>query len=260
MPSELRPQWAAPPTVRALMSTRQGGAGVAPFDSNNLALDPADPAAAENRRRFAAALGARPQWLQQVHGATVVRLGQHALSVGTGAPRADASVTRVPGQACTVLVADCLPVLLCAGNGSAVGAAHAGWRGLAAGVLDNTVAALCELCSDAPASLLAWLGPCIGPRRFEVGPDVLQAFGLDPCTTDSALFRRHDRADGDPRWLADLAGLARQRLQTLGVTQISGGQWCTVEQASDYFSFRRDGQSGPRSGSGRMAAGIAIVG
>lgn len=255
MPPELLvPDWPAPPRVRALMSTRRGGAGVAPFDSNNLGADDADPAWAENRRRFGDALGAQPRWLRQVHGAAVVQLDGQGWAE---APRADASVSRTVGQACAVFAADCLPVLFCSRDGSAVGAAHAGWRGLAAGVLDNTVAALCALSGRAPGDLLAWLGPCIGPRQFEVGPDVLSAFGMDPAATDTALFRRHDRPDGDARWRADLAGLARQRLVGLGVQQISGGGWCTVEQASSFFSFRRDARAGP---SGRMAAAIAIVG
>lgn len=249
----IEPDWAAPPTVRALMSTRRGGGGVGAFGSFNLRLDRADPAAAANRRHFAQALGADPVWLHQVHGANVLVLDG---TTASAPPTADASVTRQPGLACTVMVADCLPVLLSTEDGLAVGAAHAGWRGLAAGVLEQTVRALCALCGHAPAAVLAWLGPCIGPRHFEVGADVLQAFGQDVDAPDARYFVRRDRADGQPRWQADLPALARQRLQAAGVRRLSGGHWCTVAQTSDFFSFRRDGAAGP---TGRMAAAVAIL-
>ncbi|MDO9284902.1 MAG: peptidoglycan editing factor PgeF [Aquabacterium sp.] len=255
----IRPAWGAPDTVTALMSGRAGGVSAAPFDTLNL-RPPAlggegmdDPAAvAENQRRFAAALGAQPVWLNQVHGADVVRLTAEHLAPGAALPRADASICTVPGIACTVLVADCLPVLLCSADGRAVGAAHAGWRGLAGGVIDHTVAALCQAAGCPPDQLLAWLGPCIGPRAFEVGADVLQAFGVDAAQPDEDLFRPSPRADGSPRWRANLVALAQRRLAALGVRQLSGGEWCTVESGSRFFSFRRDGRTG------RMAAGIAL--
>ena len=254
----LRPDWPAPAGIHALMSTRQGGVSAAPFDSLNLrppalggdAVD--EPAAVlENQRRFSRALGAQPVWLNQVHGHTVVRLGAEHLRPGAGLPVADASVCTEPGIACTVLVADCLPVLLCSANGRAVGAAHAGWRGLAGGVLDNTVAALCQAAGCGPDGLLAWLGPCIGPDAFEVGADVLQAFHAEPCLADQEHFVYRLRADGQPRWRADLAGLARDRLRALGVQRVSGGRWCTMADASRFFSYRRD------AATGRMAAAIA---
>jgi YfiH family protein len=258
----LRPAWTVPARVRALMSTREGGVGVAPFDTLNLASDERDPAVAENRRRFAATLGATPRWLHQVHGATVVRLDGLAWSQP---PQADASICTVPGVACAVFAADCLPVLFCAADGQAVGAAHAGWRGLAAGVLEATVGALCEAAGCAPAQVRAWLGPCIGPRRFEVGADVLRAFAQDPAAPDAAVFVRRDRADrgtGDgARWLAHLPELARRRLRALGLRDISGGLWCTVEDAR-FFSYRRDSRGGagvPGVNTGRMAAAIALV-
>ncbi len=263
LPDAIRPDWPAPAGIVALMSTRAGGSSVAPFDSLNLrppalggeAQDVPD-AVLENQRRFAGALGLQPVWLQQVHGADVLRLGAGHLQRGAALPRADASICTEPGIACTVLVADCLPVLLCSRDGRAVGAAHAGWRGLAGGVLDNTVAALCEAVSCGPDQLLAWLGPCIGPAAFEVGADVLQAFGADPAVldkADAALFRFSPRADGSPRWRADLAGLARRRLAALGVAAVGGDHWCTVDQPSRFFSFRR----APRTG--RMAAAIGIT-
>ena len=267
----LRPDWPAPKTVNALMSSRQGGVSVAPFNSLNLrpsglpallqadgSVDPmawdAADATAENQRRFAAALGATPIWLNQVHGTDVVRLRPHHLLPGAELPRADASISTEPGIACTVLVADCLPVLLCSADGRAVGAAHAGWRGLGAGVLDNTVAALCVAADCRADQLLAWLGPCIGPQAFEVGAEVLKAFGQDLRAPDLGLFLPSPRPDGSPRWRADLAGLARRRLASLGVQQVSGGGWCTATDASRFFSFRRDGRTG------RLAAAVALCG
>ena len=263
LPDAIRPHWTAPAGISALMSTRHGGVSQAPFDSLNLrspALGGADvdvPAdVLENQRRFAQALGARPVWLQQVHGAEVLRLAPAHLRLGEPLPRADASICTEPGIACAVQVADCLPVLLCSADGRAVGAAHAGWRGLATGVVDRTVAALCEAAACQPSQLLAWLGPCIGPDAFEVGADVLQAFGADPQVLHpdgAALFRFSPRPDGSPRWRADLPGLARRRLAALGVGAVSGGTWCTVADPSRFFSFRR----APRSG--RMAAAIGIA-
>lgn len=244
----LRPDWDAPAGIGAAMSTRLGGASAAPFDSLNLRPpglrgDAVDDAAAvhENQRRFAAALGATPVYLDQVHGNGVVRLD----CLRSDLPRADASISTVPGLACTVLVADCLPVLFTHRDGRAVGAAHAGWRGLAGGVLENTIGALCEATGCEPADLLTWLGPCIGPRQFEVGTDVLVAFAQD-----GGCFVSRPRPDGSARWLADLPQLARTRLLRAGVQHISGGRWCTVEDRSRWFSFRRDGRTG------RLAAAI----
>ncbi len=261
VPPALRPDWPAPPGVLALMSTRRGGVSLAPFDSLNLrppALggDAVDAPAAvfENQRRFASALGAQPVWLDQVHGAQIVRLSAADLKAGQPLRRADASVCTEPGIACTVLVADCLPVLLCCANGRAVAAAHAGWRGMAGGVLANTVAALCEAGGCAPDQLLAWLGPCIGPTAFEVGADVLAAFGAEPSQLDPALFKASPRPDGSPRWRANLAALAQRQLAALGVAQVSAAQACTVSDSSRFFSFRRDGRTG------RMAAGVALRG
>jgi YfiH family protein len=259
LPDALRPDWPAPASVSALMSTRRGGVSRAPFDSLNLrpaalpgdAIDDPD-SVAENQRRFAAALGAEPVWLNQVHGAEVVRLSGEDLAPRHGFHRADASFTTESGVGCAVLVADCLPVLLCSRDGRVVGAAHAGWRGLGAGVLERTVAAMGDAVGCAPDQLMAWLGPCIGPRQFEVGADVLAAFGAEAATPDPTRFVARPRPDGAPRWLADLPRLALDRLRTAGVTEVSGGTWCTVEDASRFFSFRRDGATG------RLAAGIAL--
>lgn len=233
--------WDAPAAVGALMSQREGGVSAAPYDTLNLGIAVGDdPAAvAENRRRFAAATGAEPFWLQQVHGTRVVRLGHDDDRV------ADAAWTDEPGLACVVQVADCLPVLLARRDGRAVAAAHAGWRGLAGGVVEAALGALCEGSACAPADVVAWLGPCIGPRQFEVGADVLAAF-----PGAASRFVSRPRADGSPRWLADLPALARDRLRAAGVVAVAGGTWCTVEDRSRFFSFRRDGVTG------RLAAAV----
>ena len=237
------PAWAAAPGVGAWMSTRGSGVSRPPWDSLNLGKAVGDDptAVAENRRHFTARTGALPLWLRQVHGMRVVRASR-ALA-DTEPPVADASWTDEPGVACTVQVADCLPVLLAAPEGRAVAAAHAGWRGLAGGVLEATLRALCSGAGCEPHQLAAWLGPCIGPRRFEVGADVLQAFGGD----EACFVPRGER------WLADLPQLARLRLQRAGVQQIAGGTWCTVEDRSRFFSYRRDGLTG-RTGRRRLAA------
>ncbi|URI11163.1 peptidoglycan editing factor PgeF [Aquincola tertiaricarbonis] len=245
----LTPDWPAPAGVGAWMSTRAGGVSAAPWQGLNLGIAVGDePAAvAENRRRFAEAIGATPVWLRQVHGRTVARLT--AADAGRAQPiEADAAITTERGIACTVQVADCLPVLFCAPEGRAVGAAHAGWRGLAGGVLDATVAALCEATGCAPAELQAWLGPCIGPRQFEVGEEVVLAFGGSPA--GDGRFTPRPRPDGAMRWLADLPALARDRLRQCGVSATTGGAWCTVEDPSRFFSYRRDGVTG------RLAAAI----
>jgi YfiH family protein len=252
-PDWLQPVWpdGKPlPNVGTLMTTRAGGHSVAPWESLNLGIAVGDdPAAvARNRAAFAEAIGAAPVFMRQVHGTRVLRLtAAHAIP---DAPieEADACITTEPGVACVVQVADCLPVLMAAPQGRAVGAAHAGWRGLAAGILDATVRAVCEAAGCEPKELQCWLGPCIGPSKFEVGADVLAGFGVGPETNDALRFK-----PGRPgKWLANLPRLARDRLQAAGVVNIAGGEWCTVSDASRFFSFRRDGVTG------RMAAAIWI--
>jgi YfiH family protein len=257
MPSELTPadlivpDWDADSRVGALMTTRLGGVSAAPWDSLNLGRSSGDSAdaVAANRARVAKASGATHVYMSQVHGDRVLKLDADS---ARGSHTADAAWTDVPGLACTVMVADCLPVLLAAPEARAVGAAHAGWRGLAGGVVERTIEAVCGGASCEPRDLLAWLGPCIGPEAFEVGADVLEAFGAAPAPATTARFRYQPRADGLPRWRADLAGLARDRLQSIGVSRVSGGAWCTVTERSRFFSFRRDGVTG------RMAACIWI--
>lgn len=235
-----------PPTVGGVMSTRRGGVSQPPFDSLNLrppglrgdAVD--DPAAVlHNQQLFGESLeGAQPVWLDQVHGAQVLRLTAAQRQMARGDfPQVDASVTTERGIACTVLVADCLPVLFATADGAVVGAAHAGWRGLAAGVLEATVAALRAVSGQPQAEIHAWLGACIGPDAFEVGDDVRQAFG-----DAAAQFFRPGVIPG--KWWADLSGLAVGRLKALGVAHISGGTWCTVSDPSRFFSYRRDAVTG----------------
>ncbi|MEX1081963.1 MAG: peptidoglycan editing factor PgeF [Halofilum sp. (in: g-proteobacteria)] len=227
--------------MRALTTTRIGGVSGPPYSTLNLGLGGADDPAtvAANRRRLRAALGltAEPGWLRQVHGARVVELSAEA-EPGEP-PEADAAWTDRPGVACAILTADCLPVVLADEQGKGVAAAHAGWRGLAAGVLEATVGAL-----PVPAGRCrAWLGPAIGPRAFEVGPEVREKL-LDADPGAGAAFAR---GTGD-RWLADLYALARRRLRAAGVQRIGGGVQCTFSEPNRFFSHRRDGGA-----TGRMA-------
>ena len=252
----LGPDWRIP-GVRAVMSTREGGRSGGRFTSLNLrpGLGDDDANVRLNQARFAEVIGAAPVWLDQVHGARVVRLFAADASAGAPVHAADASVTSVPGIACCVQVADCLPVLFAARNGRAVGAAHAGWRGLATGVVEAAAQSVAEAAACASGDVVAWLGACIGPERFEVGADVLAAFDVDPTATSEAgagSASRHFRPGRPGRWLADLPGLARDRLAEAGVVDVGGGGWCTVTEPSRFFSFRRDGVTG------RMAAAVAL--
>jgi len=245
----LRPDWGLG-HVRAFMTTRAGGVSRGDHASMNVGRavqdDPA--AVAENRAIVSQALGAPAVFMPQVHGAEVLRLRpEHALP-GAEVPKADASVSTVAGLGVAIQVADCLPVLFAAPGG--VAGAHAGWRGLAGGVLEHTVAALCEAAQCRPADIHAWMGACIGAEAFEVGADVLAAF------EEPSFFVYRENAAGEARWRADLPGLARRRLQALGLASISGGRWCTYGDRSRFFSFRRDTHEG-RLG-GRMVAAIAL--
>ena len=250
----LRPRWDAPAQVHALMTTRVGGVSAAPWNSLNISYSVGDAATAvdENRRRVEVAMDVPIAWLALEHGARVHKASH--LELQGPRPVADATWTNEPGLACAITAADCLPVLLSSRDGSVVGAAHAGWRGLAAGVLENTVRAMCVGAGCAPGELMAWLGPCIGPQEFEVGADVVGAFGghadSHAASHFTPRFTPRTRADGSAAWLADLPQLARDRLLRSGVRSISGGHWCTVSDASRFFSFRRDRVTG------RMLAAI----
>ena len=228
----IEPDWPAPRRIGALVSTRRGGTSKGSFASLNLGTRVGDdPAAvAANRARVRAVLPAEPVWLRQVHGLDIVDAARAEPDA-----TADAAFTRAPGVVCAIQVADCLPVLFCDRDGTTVAAAHAGWRGLAAGVLERTVAAF----EAPPDTLLAWLGPAIGPTAFEVGMDVFEAFTTtDPQAADA--FRPLHTG----KWLADLYALARRRLARAGVHAVYGGGMCTVSDAARFFSYRRDRVTG----------------
>jgi YfiH family protein len=247
----LRPDWALA-HVHAFMTTRAGGVSRGAHASMNLGRavqdDPA--AVAENRALLARALGAPAVFVPQVHGADVLVLQPGHAEPEAELPKVDACVSTVPGLGLAIQVADCLPVLFAAPGG--VAGAHAGWRGLAGGVLENTVAALCREAACRPSEVRAWMGACIGPQVFEVGADVLQAFGQEPVPHDAEFFRYQPNAAGQPRWRADLAGLARRRLERLGLAGISGGGWCTLSEPARFFSYRHEPLAG------RMAAAIVL--
>lgn len=231
--SFIQPDWPAPANIRALVTTRAGGVSIAPFDSLNLGDHVGDvpQAVAENRARLRRYLPAAPVWLQQVHGNHVVDL-DHVPVLACG----DASMTRQAQTVCAMMTADCLPVLFCDDTGAVVAAAHAGWRGLAAGVLEATVGAM----GVRPECIMAWLGPAIGPAAFEVGSDVRDAFlSKDPGAVDA--FVTHQQPG---KWLADIYMLARRRLVRAGVVRVYGGGLCTWHDRARFFSYRRDGVTG----------------
>lgn len=248
----IRPDWPAPPTVHAVMTSRQAGVSEAPWDSMNVGDHVGDSPShvLTNRRQLARLLGRRPVFMQQVHGVSSLKL-THGCPDGRAA---DACWTQDAQVACTIMVADCLPVLLCDAAGQWVAAAHAGWRGLAGvqgkGVLEALLTDLSHSGCDV-SNAMAWLGPCIGPQAFEVGPEVMEAFD-DGSSATRAMF--HDQDNG--KFKADLAGLARLRLQAMGLSGIHGNDgtadWCTVSQAQIFFSHRRDSRL--RGQTGRMAA------
>jgi hypothetical protein len=226
------PDWPALPRVKSLMTTRQGGVSSAPWASLNLGDHVGDNPAhvAANRARLREQLPAEPGWLRQVHSARVVELGRDAN------PEADASFTREKGRVCAVLTADCLPVLFCDRAGSVVAAAHAGWRGLADGVLEATVAAM----QVPPGEILAWMGAAIGPQAFEVGDEVRQAFAGRHAEAAAAFVPQPTPG----KWLADIYQLARIRLGHAGVQAVYGGGRCTFSEAESFYSYRRDGVTG----------------
>jgi purine-nucleoside/S-methyl-5'-thioadenosine phosphorylase / adenosine deaminase len=237
----LLPNWPVPAGTRAAFTLRTGGISQPPFEDLNIASHVGDDprAIAENRRRLREGLGlpGEPAWLEQVHGHRVIDLDREP-SCGSLGP-ADGAVTRSQARICAIQVADCMPVLFATHDGSAVGAAHAGWRGLAGGVLEATVRAM----NTPGGELLAWLGPAIGQRHFEVGEEVRAAF-LAADAGAAVAFSANERG----RWQCDLYALARRRLASLGVNAVFGGGWCTFADRGRFFSYRRDGRCG------RMAA------
>lgn len=227
----LTPDWPAPASVRACVTTREGGVSEAPFDSLNLGdhVDDRPEAVAENRRRLTDHFSIKPAWLQQVHGIAVVHADPGIVAT------ADASWTATPGIACAAMTADCLPALFCNRAGTRVAAAHAGWRGLAAGVLEATLDTL-----DVPAEdVLVWLGPAIGPKAFEVGPEVREVF-INQLPEAAEAFVPSNNAG---KFMADIYLLARLRLAERGVTAVYGGGFCTVTDPR-FFSYRRASRTG----------------
>jgi YfiH family protein len=280
-PQWIVPQWPAPPVVRALITTRAGGFSTGAFGAvegggMNLGLKSGDAVETvqANRARLRAVLPAAPRWLQQVHGAAVADIdatshadvdatnhadnhdsnhadnhatnhannhaNNHASNHADAAP-ADAAISLRPRRVCVVSIADCLPVFFADRRGRAVGVAHAGWRGLAAGILQNTATALRERLGEADASLLAYLGPAIGPSAFEVGPDVLAAMRERLPQADAAFRPRHGTTG---KYLCDLFALARQALAQVAVTDVYGGGDCTYSDPRRFYSYRRDGVTG----------------
>jgi hypothetical protein len=235
-------EWAVPAKVGTLITTREGGVSAPPYATLNLAQHVGDDPAkvVENRARLQAQLPSEPVWLNQVHGINVVE----ADKIGQTVPDADASISRTPGVVCAVMTADCLPVLLTDIDGTVVGAAHAGWRGLANGVIEATVAAM-----DVPTErLVAYLGPAIGPDAFEVGVEVVEAFmPCDPICEQAFISVL------DGKYLANIYTLARHRLAHLGIETVYGGNFCTVIDRQRFFSYRRDGTTG------RMASCIWLA-
>lgn len=233
--ASIKPNWPAPANVQALQTIRQGGYSLAPYASLNLALHVKDHAAAvaQNRLLLRDVLPSEPVWLNQVHGVTALDA-----ALVQGVPDADASYTRQAGVVCVAMTADCLPVLLCDRAGTVVSAVHAGWRGLCDGVIE---AALLKM-AVAPSDVLAWLGPAIGPSAFEVGHEVRAQF-MQHDEQAALAFKPH--AD---KWLANLYGLAQQRLNALGVSHIYGGgidqAYCTYSDAQRFFSYRREAITG----------------
>ena len=242
----LVPNWPASSQIRAFCTSRAGGISKAPFDSLNLGRYVNDEplAVSENRARLRALLPAEPVWLKQVHG---TRVWDADLAHAEEVIEADAAVTTKTNTVLTVMAADCLPVLIRSLDGAVIGAAHAGWRGLLGGVLENTVDAMrAKIGLENAGQYQAWLGPAIGPRAFEVGEEVPAAFqehaqkhGLPSPT---AAFTAIDGKPG--KYWANLYELARQRLLSKGLNQVHGGEWCTVRDQTDFFSHRRDGLSG----------------
>jgi YfiH family protein len=225
------PDWPAPPNVRAFTTTREGGASAGPWSGFNLGSRCGDdPAHVErNRSSLEDSLPAPVTWLRQVHGTGVVRM--NADMDAEPEAEADAAVAFEPGRVCAILTADCLPVFFCNRRGDRVGVAHAGWRGLADGVLQATVEAL----DEDPAELLAWLGPAIGPETYEVGEELVPAFAAE---FPSGFTRRGDR------YLLDLYSLARLKLADAGLHKVGGGGFCTFSDSRRFFSYRRDGVTG----------------
>lgn len=246
------PDWPAPARVRALSTTRAGGVSAGPYGPGdgsagglNLGTHVGDDpdAVAANRAQLAGHLPAMPRWLEQVHGCGVATADEASDEASEGLPRADASVSTAPGHVCAIMTADCLPVLLCNTEGTVVGAAHAGWRGLCDGVIEATLAQMAARAGTS-SQWLAWLGPAIGPQAFEVGAEVRDAFLQQALPEERAAVEAAFVAGAPGKYLADLYALARTRLARAGCTQVYGGNACTVSDPDRFYSYRRDRTTG----------------
>lgn len=234
--------WGAPKQIKTMITNRHGGFSQAPFESLNLGSHVGDDPVVvqKNRDALKSLLPNEPVWLNQIHGTQVVDADEH----GSGVPNADASVTTTPGQVLAIMTADCLPVLLASKDGKVIGAAHAGWRGLAAGVIEQTVALMRAKQMDqtqthTQSEILAYLGPAIGPHAFEVGSEVRDIFMAQNPASAACFEQLQEKG----KYLADIYGLAALRLSALGIEHIEGGDECTL-QNPDYFSYRRDQKTG----------------
>lgn len=242
--NRIEASWSVPQQIQAFCTTRQGGISKPPFNSLNLGLNAGDDLAdvLQNRSIVRSELPAEPLWLKQIHGVTVSTPASRNV-FGNRPFEADAAVTNIPNEVLAVLAADCMPVLFASKSGDVIGAAHAGWRGLSGGVLENTINEMIVLSPGlAISDISAWMGPAIGPSAFEVGEDVLQAFAQQG---QDILSRAFIPVIGTPgKYLADLYLLARDRLRALGVVQITGGEFCTLSNPERFFSYRRDKATG----------------
>ncbi|BDT77153.1 laccase domain protein [Polynucleobacter yangtzensis] len=251
--SWINPQWQVPASVKAQVSTRTGGVSASPFESLNLGDHVGDHIenVLANRAVFTETLPNKPLWLKQTH-STVVSTPETRRAKSSDVINADASVTNIANEVLVIMTADCLPALFTNSKGTVVGAAHAGWRGLCAGVLENTIAEMLRLSKESSASdLLVWLGPAIGPESFEVGEDVVKAFRDSGLPFSEEAFQPIAGKSG--KFLADIYRLAGDRLEACGVTSIFGGEYCTVRDSEQFFSYRRDGETG------RFASAIWIA-
>ena len=231
--SLIYPDWPAPANVKSLQTTRHGGLSLPPYDTLNLGLHVGDVphVVARNRQKLEPLMPSEPVWLEQVHGTIVANADAAACRV-----QADACIAKQRGSVCVVMTADCLPVLLCDEAGTVVGAAHAGWKGLAAGIIEKTIKEM----GVSPQKLMAWLGPAIGPEAFEVGGEVRETFMAHDNKAAEAFTVHGEQG----KFLADIYLLARQRLNSSGITRIYGGNYCTYHQKDKFFSYRRDGVTG----------------
>ncbi len=238
------PIWVVPQQVRAFCTTRYGGVSKSPFNTLNLGLNAGDDAVdvLQNRSIVSLHLPAEPLWLKQIHGMTVSTPASRRASPGKPF-QADAAVTNIPNEVLAILTADCMPVLFASKSGGVIGAAHAGWRGLSGGILENTLQEMLAVSPGlSPVDIVVWMGPAIGPTAFEVGEDVLQAFSDQGHSILSKAFMPITGSSG--KYLTNLYLLARERLRSLGIKQIDGGDFCTFHDSQRFFSYRRDKESG----------------